>query len=76
MTIQFEGLNIYLLVFARMSGFIFFNPLLGRKNIPSQVRAGLVLILTMIITPVLQAPEIAYNSIDMLFSMFRELSMG
>ena len=76
MTIQFEGLNAYLLVFARMSGFIFFNPLLGRKNIPSQVRAGLVLLLTLLITPVLQAPEIAYDSIDMLFALFRELSAG
>lgn len=76
MTIQLQGLNVYLLVFARMSGFIFFNPLLGRKNIPSQVRAGLVLILTMLIAPALQTPEISYDSVDMLISLFRELSLG
>lgn len=76
MTIQLEGLNVYLLVFARMSGFIFFNPLLGRKNIPSQIRVGLVLLLTMLIAPVLQAPDLAYDSVDLLLSLFRELAMG
>lgn len=76
MTLQLQGLNVYLLVFARMSGFIFFNPLLGRRNIPSQVRAGLVLLLTLLIAPVLQAPEIARDSVDMLFALFRELSLG
>ncbi len=76
MTLQLQGLNIYLLVFARMSGFIFFNPLLGRRNIPSQVRAGLVLLLTLLIAPVLQAPEVTRDSVDMLFALFRELSLG
>ncbi|MFV0498324.1 MAG: flagellar biosynthetic protein FliR [Candidatus Fimivivens sp.] len=76
MIIQLEELHIYLLVFARMSGFIFFNPLLGRKNIPSQVRAGLVLLLTLLIAPVLQTPDLSYDSIDMLLLLFRELSVG
>ena len=76
MTLQLQGLNIYLLVFARMSGFIFFNPLLGRRSIPSQVRAGLVLLLTLLIAPALQGPEISHDSVDMLFSLFRELALG
>lgn len=76
MTIQLEGLNIYLLVFARMSGFIFFNPLLSRKNIPSRVRAGIVLVLTMIIAPLLPMSDLNYDSFDMLFAIFKELFMG
>lgn len=76
MTLQLQGLNIYLLVFARMSGFIFFNPLLGRRSIPSQVRAGLVLLLTLLIAPALQGPELGYDGVDLLFSLFRELALG
>lgn len=76
MTIQLEGLHIYLLVFARMSGLVFFNPLLSRKNIPSQVRAGLVLMLTMIIAPLLVSVDVSPDTFDMLLAIFRELSMG
>lgn len=76
MTIQLEGLHVYLLVFARMAGFIFFNPLLGRRNIPSQVRAGLVLLFTLLIAPALQGSTLPADSADMLFALFRELALG
>ena len=51
MTIRLEGLQIYLLVFARMAGLIMFNPLLSRRNIPTQVRAALVLVLKLLNDP-------------------------
>ena len=34
------------LVLMRMSGFVLFNPILGRKNIPGYVKAGVILVLS------------------------------
>ncbi len=42
-----EGaLTLFLLITARMSGFVLFNPLLGRQNFPGAFRAGFVLVLS------------------------------
>ena len=42
-----EGaLTLFLLITARMSGFVLFNPLLSRQNIPGTFRAGFILILS------------------------------
>lgn len=38
--------NLLLLILARMSGFILFNPLLGRQAIPNLVKSGLILLLS------------------------------
>ena len=42
-----EGaLTLFLLITARMSGFVLFNPLLSRQNFPGVFRAGFVLVLS------------------------------
>lgn len=41
-----EKYDIFLFIAVRMTGFIFFNPLFGRRNIPAQVRIGLSLVLS------------------------------
>lgn len=42
-----EGaLTLFLYITARMSGFVLFNPILGRQNIPSTFRAGFILALS------------------------------
>jgi len=42
-----EGaLTLFLLITARMSGFVLFNPLLNRQNFPGIFRAGFVLVLS------------------------------
>lgn len=38
--------TLLLLILARMSGFILFNPLLGRQSIPNLVKSGLILLLS------------------------------
>ena len=40
-------LTLFLLVTARMTGFILFNPLLGRRGIPGMVKAGFILMLSL-----------------------------
>lgn len=42
-----EGaLTLFLLITARMSGFVLFNPLLGRQNFPGFFKAGFILVLS------------------------------
>ena len=38
--------TLFLLILARMSGFVVFNPLFGRQNIPAVVKSGLILLLS------------------------------
>lgn len=40
-------ITLFSLIFMRMSGFILLNPILGRKNIPAQVKAGIIFVLTL-----------------------------
>ncbi len=42
-------LTLFSLILMRMSGFILFNPILGRRNIPAVVKAGFIFILTLLV---------------------------
>lgn len=47
MSMQSElSLTLLLYIIARVSGFILFNPLLGRSNLPAIFRAGLILVIS------------------------------
>lgn len=39
-------LTLFSLIAMRMSGFVLFNPIFGRKNIPMMIKSGLILVLT------------------------------
>lgn len=75
MTIEFESLQTFLLVFVRMAAMLLFNPLLSRRNIPSRVTMGLVLALTLMIAPnILPAP--AFTPFDTVLAIAREIFVG
>lgn len=38
--------TLFLLILARMSGFVLFNPLFGRQNVPGIVKSGLIMLLS------------------------------
>ena len=40
-------ITLFSLILMRMSGFILLNPILGRKNIPVQVKTGIIFVLTL-----------------------------
>lgn len=50
-TFAFQQLTAYLLVFCRMAGIVLFNPLLSRKNIPTQFSIALCLGLAIFVAP-------------------------
>lgn len=70
-----DALNVYALVFCRMGGMIFFNPLLQRKNVPPQVRAGLALGLTVLLAPTLNTGA-APSGLALALAMLAELALG
>ncbi|WP_312643806.1 flagellar biosynthetic protein FliR [Hydrogenoanaerobacterium sp.] len=73
----FAYLDVFMLVFVRMSGMILFNPLFARRNVPTQVRMGLILALTIVITPTVDgAPIAGMLELEFIFAMFKELFLG
>jgi len=74
-----DNIYAYILVFCRVGGIWFLNPLLSRKNIPTQFRIALVLGITVLMTPALDSsavPQLAANMLSMLFAMIKELLIG
>lgn len=52
LSLSISAVNLFALVFCRIGGMMFFNPLL-KRNIPAQFRIGLVLALTILVSPTL-----------------------
>lgn len=77
MTIGMQSFLVYILVFCRMGGMIFFNPLLTRQNILARFRVALVVALTIVIAPQLldTGPE-SLTDLGLVFSMAKELIVG
>ncbi|WP_313528332.1 flagellar biosynthetic protein FliR [Anaerotignum sp.] len=57
----FDNFVFFSLVLMRMSGFIFLNPIFGRKNVPGIVKSGLVLALTMIVFTSMPQQQIQFS---------------
>lgn len=57
--IGFANILVYMLVWVRLAGMILFNPMLSRRNVPSVVRNGLVLLLCLLLAPMQSAETMA-----------------
>ena len=78
-TAVLSSFHVFLLVFARMSGLIFINPIFSRRNVPMLVRVGLVLSLSLFLLPVAgngAAGVAEYSGLIMTGAMIREIIMG
>ena len=77
MNLSFNYFTVFLLVFARMSGMILLNPLFARRNVPNMVRMGLILALTILISPTLpQSTVAAFSDIEFIFAIYKEIFVG
>ncbi len=72
-----QSISAYILIFCRVGGMIFFNPLLARRNMPTQFKIALVLGTTLLMTPMLydQLPTVM-NDFSFIYMMFMELAVG
>lgn len=77
LTLSIPAINAFALVFCRIAGMILFNPLLGRKNVPTMLRAGLVLLLTVLIAPSSSIASIeVLSGFGLFMAMVKELFAG
>ena len=76
--IDWAALTLFLFISARMSGFILFNPILGRNNVPANIRVGMAMVLTVYLFSFTQpqAMEIPNSVLSMAVRMMLELFLG
>ena len=75
--IDWAELTLFLYVLARMSGFIVFNPILGRRNIPGFFRSGMALVFAVFVFSVAEGTAAApLGLIDLALHMVLEMSLG
>ncbi len=77
MELNWAQLTLFLYIIARMSGFVLFNPLLGRKNLPGLFRAGLILSLSVFVFPLAQQQTTLPDGVIALaLRLLLELALG
>lgn len=75
--IDWAQLTLFLFITVRMSGFILFNPILGRTNVPAMARAGMILILSVyVISFTTQEMQIPETLLELAAGLMLEMFMG
>ena len=70
-------LTLFLYVSARVSGFILFNPILGRANIPAAFRTGMALVLSWFVMGVTRQEVPAPTGVvELLIHLLLEMALG
>ena len=75
----FERFDLFLFILIRMMGFIFFNPLFGRRNIPGITKAGIALffaVFTVTHFPGEHTPVDIGNITIFMFYLVKEFAVG
>lgn len=70
-------LVLFSLIMMRMSGFILLNPIFGQRNIPTTVKAGFIIVLTVLVYSF--SAEAAFEPTSMIefgFLLVKEFAMG
>lgn len=71
------SIELFILVFMRMSGLFIFNPILGRENLPMLLRAALGFICALVVTPTLSGVTVQIGDVVQLIVMsLGELFIG
>ena len=70
-------LTLFLFVSARVGGFVLFNPILGRTNIPAAFRTGMAMVLSVLVTSVTeQQPPTPSGTAEFMVLMLLEIAIG
>ena len=70
-------LTLFLMIMARMTGCVLFNPLLGRQSVPGIVKSGLILLLTVTIFAMTSdRPAVPGTVLEAAVRMLLEMGMG
>ena len=74
---EWQELTLFLYIAARVSGFVLFNPLLGRNSIPAIVRTGFILVLAFFISSITdQAVDVPPSTVVFGVRLLLEMAIG
>ncbi len=74
---DWANLTLFMMITARMTGFVLFNPFFGRRGIPGMVKSGLILLLAVTVYAMAPTPPRAPDMLLELALMFlSELGLG
>lgn len=69
--------NLFLMIMARMSGFVLFNPIFGRQTLPGAVKSGLVLLLSVTaFSMTAYRPPVPEHILELGLRLFLEMGVG
>lgn len=76
--IDWAKLTLLLYMLMRMTGFVMFNPILGRRGIPGLVKAGLTVVLTFFLytTAGVERAALPANLVEFVLKLLLELGLG
>lgn len=76
--IDWAELTLFLYITARMSGFVLFNPILGRRSIPGIFRSGFILVLSVFVISFTAPAAVGVpgSVIEMAFRILLEFVLG
>ena len=70
-------LTLFLYISARVSGFVLFNPILGRNNVPAAFRSGMVLVLSWFVMGVTrQEVPAPTGTVELVIHLLLEMALG
>lgn len=74
---DWNALTLFLMVTGRMTGFVVFNPLLGRRGVPNLVKAGFILLLSLSVYSMTdQRLRMPTSLLGLAFTFLMELLVG
>lgn len=69
--------NLFLMIMARMSGFVLFNPIFGRQTLPGAVKSGLILLLSVTaFSMTAYRPPVPEHILELGLRLFLEMGVG
>ena len=75
--LDWTQLTLFLYVSARVSGFILFNPILGRSNVPATFRTGMALVLSWFVMGVTRQETPAPTGVvELMVHLLLEIALG
>ena len=76
--IALRQIEIYSIIFLRVSGIIFMMPFFGSENVPRILRIGLSLVITIVLVPALNIDSVVLpeNLVSYVVVLFKELLVG
>lgn len=74
---DWSELYLFTLVFMRVSGFVLFNPILGRNSLPNLAKAGIIMVFSVFVLGMAgEAPAVPGSLLEFALRLLLELGLG